>query len=197
MRVPAWMKKYSIESTGATIRTSSPVSSATSRSAVCLGGLAACGVPLGRVQVTAVALAPTAARQSWNRSPSVRMTMPPDEVAVACLSRATAPAAAARTASRRWRAVPGPREGSDRSDAPGMTRPGRSGPDGAPCGRASQTAVPGRASGARSDAPTPASEGGHRAEAETTLAGTTGGPANRAAGRAADFAAMLCCIGQC
>ena len=51
MRVPRWTNQYSIESSGPVIRTSSPVSSPTSRRAVSSVVSPGLGVPLGRVQV--------------------------------------------------------------------------------------------------------------------------------------------------
>ena len=51
MRVPDWTNVYSIESSGPVMRTSRPVSSATSRRPSPRASRCAFGVPLGRVQV--------------------------------------------------------------------------------------------------------------------------------------------------
>ena len=61
MRVPDWTKKYSIESSGPVIRTASPVSSPTSRSAVCSVVSPRLRRALGEGPGPAVALATSAA----------------------------------------------------------------------------------------------------------------------------------------
>ncbi len=113
------------------MRTSSPVSSATSRSAVSSMVSAPCGVPLGRVHVR-----PTRSRRrlpttNCGRPFSYRTTMPPAEVAVLVLRRATAP-------RRRWDGDP------TRTD---RTEPNASSPTAGPGGRGRlSVSVVGRAS---------------------------------------------------
>ncbi len=97
MRVPDWTNVYSMEPSGPVMRTSRPVSSATSRRAVASRRLVAGpGVPFGSVHVL---LSSRSRRRlpttSWARPSAYRTTMPPAEVAVAFLRRATAP-------RRRW-----------------------------------------------------------------------------------------------
>ena len=76
---------------GSVIRTSSPVSSATSRNAVCSRVSPAVGVPLGSVQVRLSRSRRRLPTTSDGPSESNRTTTPPAEVAVADLRRATAP----------------------------------------------------------------------------------------------------------
>ena len=78
------------------MRTSSPVSSATSRSAVCSSVSPGFGVPLGSVQVLPSRSRRRRPATSCGTPAMLRMTIPPAEVAVARLSRATAPTRRAR-----------------------------------------------------------------------------------------------------
>ena len=102
-----------MRSSGPVIRTSSPVSSPTSRRAVSSVVSSGCGVPLGRVHVRPSRSRRRLPTTSWGRPASYRTTMPPAEVAVAVLRRATAP-------GRRWDDDPHPivRSGPSASPQP-------------------------------------------------------------------------------
>ena len=67
MRVPPWTNQYSIESSGRLIRTSRPVSSATSRTAVCSRVSPGFGVPLRQRPRHDVAVAAAAADDELGR----------------------------------------------------------------------------------------------------------------------------------
>ena len=78
---PCWVKKYSMAPTGATMRTSSPVSSATSRSAVSSTVSPSSGVPLGSVQLEPSRSRRRRPRQISSPQSVSRMTTPPHDVA--------------------------------------------------------------------------------------------------------------------
>ncbi len=109
MRWPDWTKKYWIESTGARMRTSSPVSSSTSRRAVCSIVSAPSGVPFGSDHVT-----PSRSRR---RLPSTisspcsrrRTTIPPAEVARAVGRLCRDPFLSRANARNCWPRSAGPR----------------------------------------------------------------------------------------
>ena len=139
---------YSIDGSGSTIRTSRPVSSPTSRSAVSSTVSPGSGVPLGSVQVTASRPRRRMPTTRDGRSRSALTTTPPAEVASAALRRATAPrgrsgGAGPATAARSARTPAG---GVRSSGGPGGSRRWSAGRAGG--GRAARAGRAGARSGA-------------------------------------------------
>ena len=177
------------------IRTSRPVSSATSRRAVSSVVSPRSGVPLGSVQVRPSRSRRRLPTTSWGRPASYRTTMPPAEVAVAVLRRATAPGGAG-TATRPGAPGAGPVHRDQRARIGRSRTRGRAGRWAAPAGA---QAGDGPASEPRSTVgarPTAREGRGRRAGPSRRSRARLDGRTNRAAGRAAYLAAMLCSMGR-
>ena len=172
MRVPDWTKTYWIESRTPVMRTSRPVSSATSRRAVSSVDSPRFGVPLGRVQARPSRSRRRLPTTSWGRPSSCRTTMPPADVAVAFLSRATAPYRRARCAPVRVHPTASSASARPGADDHSWPTAGRA------VGCASRRAVgtpPGRPSAAApSCGRSPGRRSRSRPESQPALAGTAG-----------------------
>ncbi len=191
MRVPDWTNQYSIESSGPVMRTLSPVSSSTSRMAVCSRLSPGSGVPLGSVQVRPSRSRRRLPTTSHGWPDSYRTTIPPAEVAVEVLRPATAPTRRPGGGPRRdARSGPTPWPPADAAgrcacrlrDAPDGSH--ASWPAGGRAVRPPDRAAPSTGGPARVNEPD-----GRRPSrrSRTRVEGRT----NRAAGRAAYLAAML------